>query len=159
MSSMPISMVERMEQSVLESIDVETRHVPDGEARKFDARLLEPVDVDEQLRPAPDPDDPLELKTCQRWIDDRGSRGDRRRGRWWIGRRAHEDLLELGGGYVLVVLDETGDVLAYVVVVATVLDELLEQRWTGNGGSHHQGDESAQLPWPAILDPEEVDDE
>lgn len=150
---------EELEQEICYSIDVRLRHVPDDFTTEFDAILLERVDVHERLEPAPGIVSAVELKTCLLWIEDRHSRGDRRRGRWWVGRRAHERLVDLEGCYCLVVLNDDDTVLAYTLVRADVLDELLEHRWTTNGaGARNQGNESAQLPWPAVLDPDAVEE-
>lgn len=54
---------------------------------------------------------PLEVKTSQVWITDAGNFGGRRRGRFYLRQAQHEALLECGGLYAFVLLDEDGAVL------------------------------------------------
>lgn len=93
---------------------------------------------------------PIEVKSCRNWID------DGRRGRWWIREGAHERLLKADGEYALAIRDDDNDVLRAVLVPAHTVDVLLAGRWT-NCGEHHVAERSAQLPWSAVLDPEETD--
>lgn len=147
---------EALERSVFEAVSIDVEHVPDEDVRAYDGRLSETAldRVDPVFIAA---ETPVELKTCFEWIDDRHSWNGRRRGRWWIGRRAHEALKDLGGAYLLAILDEDDEPIEALLVRAEVLDDYLADRWTGNGSGHNQGDESAQLRWSAVIDPDDLE--
>jgi len=87
----------------------------------------------------------VEIKTCQRWINDAGSNGGRRRGSWYIDRDAHEQLVGHGGLYLLVLRDGD-DIIAWVIVPASELDRDL--KWSENGGRRVA---RARHPWTAVF--------
>lgn len=161
---------ESIERGVLTQIELPAKHVPDAEDHRFDARLDEPVTAND-LTLDDDvavsiygtiviPEDTVfEIKTCQEWIDDAGSRAGRRRGRVKIDRDAHVTLVDLDGWYLITVVD--GDVvLAAVLIPAADLTERLSSRWTVNGSTERRKS-SAQVPWHKIGVPADmiVDDE
>lgn len=149
------------EEIVVDAVPIDLERVTDDETQDYDARLVTEVDVSDevliigQLRV--EGTTPIEIKTCQVWIEATGSNGDRRRGRFKIFDHAHEQLCELGGAYLLVLLDDD-EVVAHVLVTASVLDLYLDDRWTNNGyDSHRQGREQiAQLNWAVVFDPEHI---
>ncbi|MXV63873.1 hypothetical protein GS429_17760 [Natronorubrum sp. JWXQ-INN-674] len=98
---------------------------------------------------------PVEIKGCQ--IET--SNGDRSaRGRFYVKRSAHDQLLEAGGMYLLVVyLPRPGlPQVARAIVPATLVDELLADRWYDVGGSRSE-QEVAKLAWSHVIDPAGVD--
>lgn len=74
-----------------------------------------------------------------------------RRGRWWIRRGAHEQLLDADGVYLLSVVDrDTGGVLRTALVEASTVDQLIDRWWDcGNGGQTAK--QYRQLPWSKIF--------
>lgn len=149
------------EDLVVDAVPFDLERVTDDETQDYDARLISAVEISDGVliigRVRLEQTTPIEIKTCQVWIDAQGSNGDRRRGRFKIFDHAHEQLCELGGAYLLVLLDDD-DVLAHVLVTASVLDLYLDDRWTNNGyDSHRQGREQiAQLNWSVVFDPESI---
>ncbi|WP_121743868.1 hypothetical protein [Natronorubrum halophilum] len=102
-----------------------------------------------------EPETPIEIKGCQ--IET--SNGDRTtRGRFYVKRAAHEQLLEAAGMYLLVVyLPRPGlPQVARAIVPATLVDELLAGRWYDVGGSRSE-QEVAKLAWSHVIDPAGVD--
>ncbi|WP_137289514.1 hypothetical protein [Natronorubrum halophilum] len=102
-----------------------------------------------------EPETPIEIKGCQ--IET--SNGDRStRGRFYVKRAAHEQLLEAAGMYLLVVyLPRPGlPQVARAIVPATLVDELLADRWYDVGGSRSE-QEVAKLAWSHVIDPAGVD--
>ncbi|WP_440769911.1 hypothetical protein [Natronorubrum sp. DTA28] len=102
-----------------------------------------------------EPDTPIEIKGCQIETSN-GSRSTR--GRFYVKRSAHEQLLEAGGMYLLVVyLPRPGlPQVARAIVPATLVDELLSGRWYDVGGSRSE-QEVAKLAWSHVIDPAGVD--
>lgn len=146
---------------VIGAVSVDLEHVPDSETERFDARVVADVDLSAEVvivgRLRIEETTPIEIKTCQIWLDDASANGGRRRGRWYIQRPAHDNLCDLGGAYLLVVLDDD-EVLAYALVTSTVLDLELGGRWTPSGADSYR-DEVAQLPWGVVFDDVDVDPE
>ncbi|WP_137288129.1 hypothetical protein [Natronorubrum halophilum] len=102
-----------------------------------------------------EPETPIEIKGCQ--IET--SNGDRStRGRFYVKRAAHEQLLEAAGMYLLVVyLPRPGlPQVARAIVPATLVDELLAGRWYEVGGSRSE-QEVAKLAWSHVIDPAGID--
>ncbi|ELY52787.1 hypothetical protein [Natronolimnohabitans innermongolicus] len=102
-----------------------------------------------------EPETPVEIKGCQ--IET--SNGDRStRGRFYVKRAAHEQLLEAGGMYLLVVYLPRPRLpqVARAIVPATLVDELLAGRWYEVGGSRSE-QEVAKLSWSHVIDPAGVD--
>ncbi|TYT61793.1 hypothetical protein [Natrialba swarupiae] len=102
-----------------------------------------------------EPGVPVEIKGCQiRTSNGNGST----RGRIYVKRDAHEQLLEAGGMYLLVVyLPRPGlPQVARAIVPATIVDELLVGRWYDVGGERSEN-EVAKLAWSHVINPETVD--
>lgn len=104
-------------------------HVPDDDVELYDARYaLEGHVLDGR---------PIEVKSCLPWILDDGSP---RRGRYWIRRGAHDQLVARDGLYVFVVVDPTSTlenpaVLDHTIVPANqALTEWLT--WSPTGREH-----------------------
>ncbi|MEY7849551.1 hypothetical protein AB7C87_10190 [Natrarchaeobius sp. A-rgal3] len=147
-----------LEAHLIQSIE-ELEYVGDRTATWHDARtttLLEPTTS------LPffgivlvEPDIPIEIKGCQ--IET--SNGNRStRGRFYVKRGAHDRLLEAGGMYLLVVyLPRPGlPQVARAIVPATIVDELLSDRWYEVGGKRSEN-EVAKLAWSHVIDPAGVD--
>lgn len=127
------------EQHVIAQAPLGLVHVPDAETQAYDATLLNaenPV--------------PVDIKTCQEWLAVTGSNGNRRRGRFFIRRGAHERLVDLGGLYLFGVLDGDGDLLRCEVIAAERVDRRFVDDWT-NGGR----DDVVQLNWSVVFGPTE----
>ncbi|ELY99899.1 hypothetical protein C482_09023 [Natrialba chahannaoensis JCM 10990] len=102
-----------------------------------------------------EPETPVEIKGCQ--IET--SNGDSTtRGRFYVKRDAHEQLLEAAGMYLLVVYTPRPGLpqVARAIVPATIVDELLTGRWYEVGGSRSES-EVAKLAWSHVIDPASVD--
>ncbi|WP_265109603.1 hypothetical protein [Halosolutus halophilus] len=147
-----------IEATVVQDVD-EFEHVGDRTATWHDAKtttLLEP------RRSLPfygivlvEPAVPVEIKGCQ---VETGN-GDRStRGRFYVKRSAHEQLLEAAGMYLFVVyLPRPGlPQIARAIVPATIVDELLAGRWYDVGGERSES-EVAKLAWSHVIDPAGVD--
>lgn len=78
-------------------------------------------------------------------------------GHWYIKREAHEELLEAGGVYILVVYAPFPDtpVLASAVVPASILDEHLRGSWYEVSADRSES-EVVQLSWSRLIDRERV---
>jgi hypothetical protein len=88
---------------------------------------------------------PVECKSC--W-----DQYDARRGRWWIQRHVHERLLEAEGAYILVVVDnETSDVLRMALLDAATIDAEIDGGWWQAGDGGQTAGEYRQLPWSTIF--------
>lgn len=120
-------------------------HVPDDEIEAYDARFERASDHVLDGRP-------VEIKSCLPWITD-GTR--RRRGRYWIRRGAHDDLVERDGVYVFVVVDPTStiddpEVIAHTTVPANkAFSEWLT--WSPTG-SRHRAEYAAQFSHARLFD-------
>jgi hypothetical protein len=81
-------------------------------------------------------------------------------GRWFFRGRddgQHDQLLEAAAHYLLVVYRETGsgrELVGAVLVPATIVDELLRDRWYAVDRQHGQ---VAKLPWTALFDESDLD--
>lgn len=144
------------EAAVLEEIPLPLTHVPDADDERYDAILDETTAFSQSVqvlgRLAVPGDTPIELKTCQAWIDDRHSWSGRRRGRWKIDRDAHQELRLIDGWYILCVR-EPGQVLEWILAPAGLLDPHL--KWTHNGDGEER-EQSDQVSWGAVIDPDSV---
>lgn len=94
---------------------------------------------------------PVEIKAAQRWY------ASGQRGRFYIRKRQHEQLLEAGGAYVFAIYQPRPDhpVCGTAVVPASLVDELLPDGWTARERSGEEG--YRQLAWSRIFDPAEVE--
>lgn len=145
--------VERREQAILATLPLNAAHVPDAETDHYDAVLVESfvptstiVVIGKLEVPA---ETPLELKTCQRWISDNGSRAGRRRGQFKINESTHEELVDLDGWYLFLVL-EGDDLLLGVMIAAEDLEDL-----PFYNASKRFKSRRATLPWFKVA-PEEA---
>lgn len=115
----------------------------DDEPDVFDARFDRPGETLDGR--------PVEIKSCLPWISDSGSL---RRGRFWINRRAHEELVARDGVYVFAVVDpestvENPEILEYTTVPANeALSDWLT--WTACGRSH-MADQSSQFVFTRLF--------
>lgn len=137
--------------------------VSDDEAIWHDARTVQVLTPHECLQFSSicllEPGTAVEIKTCQLLIQRRSrSKGP---GQWYIKQRSHEQLLEAGGAYLLVVYrngeaDDTDEleVLRRIVVPASIVDELITS-WSNPGDGR---DERAvgRVPWDRVFDREEL---
>lgn len=148
---------ERVEISLLQEVPGSFSHVPDSETRDFDARVDRDITPSTELpivgRSLVPEGTIVELKTCQKWIDDAGSGGGRRRGAFFIKKGPHALLLDRGGVYLFVVTDEERTPLASRLVAADEVHPLLT--WT-NGG-RRRSRKRAILSWPRVVEKGEVD--
>lgn len=147
---------ETVEGNVVQITD-ELRYVPETEARWCDARvvgLLEPSTevpfIGINLLQA---DDPVEIKAAQVRLT------SGQRGRFYIRRGQHRTLVQEGGAYLLAVyVPRPGhEVLAKVVIPATILDELLPDGWTEvDRDGRTEG--YRQVSWSRVIEPETVEE-
>ncbi|MFC7047319.1 hypothetical protein ACFQH6_19590 [Halobacteriaceae archaeon GCM10025711] len=92
---------------------------------------------------------PVEVKSCQARVEDGSST---RRGRWWIRKGAHDQLVEVGGEYALAVGGPDTGIHRTVLVSARTVDRLIEQHATWSPtGSSHSAEAAARLPWTAVF--------
>ncbi|WP_247002301.1 hypothetical protein [Halosolutus gelatinilyticus] len=98
---------------------------------------------------------PIEIKGCQIETSN-GSRSTR--GRFYVKRAAHEQLVDAAGMYLFVVyLPRPGlPQVARAIVPASIVDELLAGRWYDVDGSRSE-QEVAKLAWSHVIDPANVD--
>ncbi|AFO55972.1 MULTISPECIES: hypothetical protein [unclassified Natrinema] len=147
-----------LEGEIIQAVDA-LEYVSDHTATWHDARTTAVLEASHSLPfygiVLVEPDVPVEIKGCQ--IET--SNGDRStRGRFYVKRAAHDQLLEAGGMYLFVVyLPRPGlPQVARAVVPATLVDELLAGRWYEVGGSRSES-EVAKLAWSHVIDPAGVD--
>lgn len=146
--------ISELEKHVLNQIPLRLEHVPDEETQAWDAWLHGSLVVGKPNHEAigwtgDDHKTRVELKTATRWIDARGSNGDRRRGRFFIGKSSHEELLNLGGLYLLVVLNDDREILAWVLTGATDVDQRIDENWINNGAGSET--RAARINWSEIF--------
>jgi len=135
----------------------EIEHVSDTEATWHDARTtaaLFPDDPDELLFGgicAVEPDTPIEIKATL--VVRSSGKGSQRNGAWYIKRKAHDQLLEAGGVYLLVVyVQRRGrEHLARIVVPAATIDDFLQDKWYEVRADRSEN-EVAQLVWTEVID-------
>ncbi|WP_049928660.1 hypothetical protein [Halopiger goleimassiliensis] len=149
-----------LEADVIQAIDA-LEYVGDRTATWHDARTTALLEPRETLPfygiVVVEPETPVEIKGCQI----RTSNGSRStRGRFYVKRDAHEQLLEAAGMYLFVVyLPRPGlPQVARAVVPATIVDELLAGRWYDVDGNRSES-EVAKLAWSHVLEPVAVDSE
>ncbi|TYL37600.1 hypothetical protein CV102_16720 [Natronococcus pandeyae] len=147
-----------LEAEIVQTVDA-LEYVGDRTATWHDARTSAVLDPSESLPffgiVLVEPGVPVEIKGCQiRTANGSGST----RGRFYVKRAAHEQLLEAGGMYLLTVyLPRPGlPQVARAIVPASLFDELLRGRWYDVGGSRSES-EVAKLGWSHVIDPEFVD--
>ncbi|PGF15820.1 hypothetical protein CP556_06625 [Natrinema sp. CBA1119] len=102
-----------------------------------------------------EPGVPVEIKGCQ---IETSNGSNSTRGRFYVKRAAHEQLLEAAGMYLFVVYIPRPGLpqVARAIVPATLVDELLADRWYEVGGSRSE-QEVAKLAWSHVIDPAGVD--
>ncbi|WP_408957255.1 hypothetical protein [Natrinema sp. 74] len=147
-----------LEGEIVQAVDT-LEYVGDRTATWHDARTTAVLEPDQSLPfygiVLVESGVPVEIKGCQ--IET--SNGDRStRGRFYVKRAAHEQLLEADGMYLFVVyLPRPGlPQVARAIVPATLVDELLSGRWYEVGGSRSE-QEVAKLTWSHVIDPAGVD--
>lgn len=106
---------------------------------------------------------PVEVKSTQRRINtDPELVSSPRNGRWRLWRDQHEKMVEQGGEYDFVVIDddgdddenESGDIWRETTVSADRVSEIIEQNelsWTG-AGKHGMPTEQVKIPWTYVID-------
>lgn len=150
--------IEDRERRILDAAPFDAEHVPDAETSAYDARLVEPFQANGTVATyssiVVDEGTEIELKTCQRWINDRHSHGGRRRGQFMIQQAAHEELCDIRGVYAALVLDEDEQLLAGRLVAPRDLDPFLT--WSNGGGSKY-ATKRARLPWFKIVPKTDVE--
>lgn len=102
---------------------------------------------------------PVEIKGAQRRISNGANTC---RGRYYIKRRAHDQLAEAGGVYAFVVYDprsRLGDdpILATVFVPARTVNEFVTA-WSPVAGDRSE-QAVAKVPWSRVFDPETLEPE
>ncbi len=89
---------------------------------------------------------PVDVKSCWRAYD------SGRCGRIKISKPNHDRLLEADGEYVIVVLDEeTNEVLRSALTSARTVDALIDSWWS-SGRSRRDSGPFVQLPWSRFFD-------
>ncbi|WP_436343756.1 hypothetical protein [Natronorubrum sp. FCH18a] len=147
-----------LEAEIVQVIDA-LEYVGDRTATWHDARTTAVLEASRSLPfygiVLVEPETPVEIKGCQIETSN-GSRSTR--GRFYVKRNAHDQLLEAGGMYLLVVyLPRPGlPQVARAIVPATIVDELLSGRWYDVGGSRSE-QEVAKLAWSHVINPAGVD--
>lgn len=129
--------------------------VDDQDADWHDAQLVAPLTAADDLRlfgqAAIPAGRPVEIKSCQQWISD-GADG-RRRGRWYIKRNAHQQLVDHHGVYLFVVYHgDTGQVLSRIAAPSYKIGTRTRE-WSDVSGEWGDA-EVSKLTWTALLDPE-----
>lgn len=148
--------IRMMEEALFETIDAPIHHVGDEITRDWDGKFVEGYTTNGSLpivgRTYIPAGTVVELKTCQVWVDDAGSNGGRRRGRWQLSRDTHDVLEDEDGVYCLLVLDGER-VVDGRVLPAEELNGMAS--WT-NGGSDYSS-ERAIIPWAKVISPGSLD--
>lgn len=147
---------EDVEAEVIQRVP-ELEFVSDRTARWHDARvngLLEPsatVAFGDVL--LLEDGTPVEIKGAQRRLN------GGQRGRYYIRQRQHERLVAEGASYLFAVYDpRSRDVLAMLVVPASIVDHVLPEGWTSVGGDRREKG-YRQLAWSRLIDPGRVEGE
>ena len=145
---------EAVEAEVIQRVP-ELEYVGDHTARWHDARvngLLEPsatVAFGDVL--LLEDGTPVEIKAAQRHLN------SGRRGRYYIRQRQHERLVDEAASYLFAVYDpRTRDVLAMLVVPASIIDHVLSDGWTSVAGDRAE-EGYRQLAWSRLIDPNRVE--
>lgn len=132
-------------------------HVRDSTATWHDARTTGAMfagDPDELLWGgicAVEPETPVEIKAT---LAVRSSgQGSQRNGAWVIKRAPHEQLLDAGGVYLLVVYQQRRgrEHLARMIVPAATVDDVADGKWYDVGGDRSEN-EMCQLVWTNLID-------
>lgn len=131
-------------------------HVRDSEATWHDCVTTAPMfagDPSELLWGgicAVEPQTPVEIKAT---LVVRSSGKRQRNGAWVIKRAPHEQLLEAGGVYLLVVYQQRRgrEHLARMIVPAATVDDHIEDKWYDVSGDRSE-QEMAQLVWTHLID-------
>jgi hypothetical protein len=146
MSVPSVEEIETREQSILDQLPLEAKHVPKAETDQYDAELVEPFASNGKIscvgRLAIEPGTPLELKTCQEWIDCHSSGAGRRRGQFAVNESTHDALEQLGGVYVFLVMDGE-QILAGRIRPPEDLDDIA----TWSPSSSRYSSRRAKIPW------------
>jgi hypothetical protein len=103
-----------------------------------------------------EPDTDVEIKAAKRRTDATGTP----RGRWFFKGcedGQHHELVQEGAMYLLAVYEEDDDgereVVAMLLVPATVMDEVLRGRWYESGRCEGL---VSKLTWTALIDPDTI---
>lgn len=90
--------------------------------------------------------DVVEAKSCYASYDGRA-------GRWWIRRENHEQLVDIDGWYVLVVLErESDEILRMALTRAETIDRIIDGNWWDCGNGGRSADQFRQIAWTAVFD-------
>jgi hypothetical protein len=148
--------IEQRERAILARLPFDAQHVPNSECQDYDAVLEEPYTTGQHIRiigrARLEAGTPIELKTCQEWIDDNGSWNGRRRGTFRVQQDTHERLEDAGGVYCLLVMDGD-DILTGRLLEPEHLESCVNS-WT-NGGAKYQSDR-AHVSWGSIMPPSSI---
>lgn len=148
---------DEIEQITIDSHDLE--RVDDASAEWHDARATALLDSSSDLLFASTPlvatGTPIEIKGAIHQASNGGN--STTPGRIYVKKRAHEQLLDAGGMYLVVVYEDVGHVepIVEAVVPASIVDEFLRGRWYDVGGGRSE-DTVAKLGWPHLIDPTRV---
>lgn len=143
--------------AVIQSVP-QLEHVPDTEAEWYDARVQEYLVASEDIpmvgRCLLDPETAVEIKSAMVVATANQSRG-----RFYLRRRQHEQLVQAGAVYLFVVCESTPtrDPIAMRVVAARDVDELVAS-WIGVDGDRAE-QAYAQLAWSRVFDPGAIEEE
>ncbi|WP_247729480.1 hypothetical protein [Halovivax limisalsi] len=147
-----------IEADVIQSIDA-LRYVGDGTATWHDAETTGLLEASTSLPfygiVVVEPETPIEIKACQV----RTSNGSRStRGRFYVKRRAHQQLVDAAGMYLFAIYVPRPGLpnQARALVPATLVDELLKERWYDVDGERSE-QSVAKLAWSHVIDPATVD--
>lgn len=79
--------------------------------------------------------------------------GSGRRGRWRLWKGQHEKMVEQGGEYDLVVIEDD-EIWRSVTISADEVTEVIEDNdlsWTNAGDSHSMPTEQVKIPWKHVI--------
>jgi len=145
---------ETVEANVLDLV-AELRYVSDRTAEWYDAEvvsLFEPPHETVTFRSINllAVGTPVEIKGAQEWYSGQ-------RGRFYIRKRQHQQLLDAGGSYLFAVYDprQNHRVLRMAVMPASVVDEHLPDGWTTRERSGEEG--YRQIAWSRVFPVERGD--
>lgn len=98
--------------------------------------------------------DPVEVKSTQRRINTgEDTVSAPRNGRWRLWHSQHEKMVEQGGEYDLVVIDD-GEIWRETTLSAEEVSDVItenELKWTGGGG-HGMSSEQVKIPWHYVFE-------
>lgn len=91
---------------------------------------------------------PIEVKSTQRTL------GSGRSGRWRLWQNQHEKMVEQGGEYDLVVIEDD-EIWREATLSADEVSAIIEDKglsWTG-AGEHGMPSRQVKIPWPYAIEP------